>query len=134
MGALTKHKIDAATDSIKISDGTNTLAIDGSGDIGVTFTRLLDSTDSVAIGDGAGLLLDILTSDAVATGAEEGFMPLGIRQDAGGSPVSATSPTNNTLPYEYPCSAAVLTNANRGFNPAKINSSFSTHRPLTPQS
>jgi hypothetical protein len=88
--------LDASTSNIAISDGTDTLAINGDGSINAVVTAtdldiraLVDSTDSVAIGDGAGVLLDILTEDAAAAGGEEGIMPLGIRQDAAGSPVSA---------------------------------------------
>jgi hypothetical protein len=66
---------------LTIADGGNSITVD--------FTRLLDSTDSVAVGDGAGNFLDVITEDAVAAGGEEGFMPLGIRRDADTSPVSA---------------------------------------------
>jgi len=84
------------SDSVKVGDGTDFLAIAADGSIAVTdnggsltvdFTRLLDSTDSVAIGDGAGAFLDILTEDEAGAGGEEGVMILGRRQDAAGSPV-----------------------------------------------
>jgi len=91
--------LDGLTSSIAIKDsGGDELAIAADGSIAITdnggsltvdFTRLADSTDSVAIGDGAGLLLDILTEDAASAGGEEGIMIMGVRQDASGSPVSA---------------------------------------------
>jgi hypothetical protein len=61
MGALTKLNIDASVDNIAISDGTDTLAIDGSGNISVnqagtwdiaTVTTLTGITNDVNIADG----------------------------------------------------------------------------------
>lgn len=79
IGDVTVNNASGAS-AVNIQDGGNSLTVD--------FTRLLDSTDSVALGDGAGLFLDILTEDAVAAGGEEGIMILGVRQDVAGSPVT----------------------------------------------
>lgn len=51
---------------------------------------LVHTQDSVSIGDGTATILDIQALDSVATGVETSIMMAGIRQDASGSPVSAT--------------------------------------------
>jgi len=81
--------VDSNGDELAIAADGSIAITDNGGSLTVDFTRLLDSTDSVAVGDGSGVLLDILEQDAVSVGAEKGIMLLGVRQDGGGSPVTA---------------------------------------------
>lgn len=132
--------LDAATSNVAISDGTDTLAINGDGSLNATVTAtdldirnlvfatdkvdvsgstlgandgvdigdvtinnaslvvtatdldirdLIHTQDSMAIGDGGVNILDIVQEDAVSTGGEKGVMLMGVRQDAGTSPVTA---------------------------------------------
>lgn len=83
---------------INIASQDANVTVDGtvgiSGSVTVTATDLdirdlVHTQDSIAIGDGASLILDMVTEDAAAAGGEIGIMPMGIRQDAAGSPVSA---------------------------------------------
>jgi len=88
--------LDYTQDNVEIKDaGGDALAINADGSINSVVTAtdldirdLTHVSDSVKIGDGTDLL-DILVEDAASAGGEKGIMPLGIRQDAGGSPVSA---------------------------------------------
>ncbi len=87
--------LDASTSNIAISDGTDTLAVNGDGSINAVVTAtqldiddLINTADSVAIGDETNLV-DLEISDAAFVGGY-GFSMYGIRQDGAGSPVSAT--------------------------------------------
>jgi hypothetical protein len=91
------------SDSVKIGDGTDFLAIAADGSISVTdnggsltvdavdldIRSLLNSSDSVAIGDETNLV-DMQQMDSAFGTTSFGFPVYGIRQDAAGSPVSAT--------------------------------------------
>lgn len=88
--------LDAGTSNIAISDGTDTLAINGDGSLNATVTAtdldirdLVNTQDSVAIGDEVDLV-DMQKMDEAFDATPQGFPILGIRQDASGSPVSAT--------------------------------------------
>ena len=100
--SITVNKLDAACNhSVKISDGTNELSIDGSGFItaNINGTVTVDATDldirdlvhtqdSVDLGDGTSTWnLQTLDSAFNDTGVSVGIA--GVRQDAAGSPVSA---------------------------------------------
>jgi len=83
------------TDSIKIGDGTDLLAINADGTIdinGINNTVTVDASDldirdlthvsdSIKIGDGVDLL-DILTWDVASAGTEKGILPFAVRHDA----------------------------------------------------
>jgi len=101
MGALTKHKIDAATDSIKISDGTDTLAINASGealvkdtDATALLTTIDADTSSIATdastiaGDTTSIdaILTALTKaeDSVHVSGDQGIMGLAVQTAAEG--------------------------------------------------
>jgi len=73
--------LDSTTSSIAVTDGGGSLTVD--------FTRLVNTTDSVAIGDET-TLVDMATMDSAFGLTSAGFPIMGVRQDAGGSPVSAT--------------------------------------------
>lgn len=85
-GTLITHTTEGSDEALDVSIRNTSLTVTATD---LDIRDLADTQDSVAIGDGAGNLLDVLTEDAAAAGGEEGFMPLGIRQDAAGSPVSA---------------------------------------------
>lgn len=87
--------LDANTDNIAISDGTDTLAINGDGSINATVTAtdfdirdLVHTQDSVDLGDGTSTW-DLQTLDAAFNDAGVSVGIAGVRQDASGSPVSA---------------------------------------------
>ena len=89
MSAITLDEIV----EIQITDGTNTLAIDGSGNIGVTATDLdirdlVNTQDSIAIGDATNIIT-VDTLDSAFSDTGNAFILAGVRQDASGSPVSA---------------------------------------------
>lgn len=88
--------LDASTSSISIGDGTDTLDINADGSLNATVTAtdldirdLVNTQDSVAIGDETDLV-DMQEIDAAFDVGAQAFPIAGIRQDAGGSPVSAT--------------------------------------------
>lgn len=95
MSFMTKSKLSASVDSVSISDGTDTLAINADGSINAVVTAtdldirdLVNTQDSVAIGDETNLI-QMQQEDAAWVADEWGFPIFGVRQDAGGSPVSA---------------------------------------------
>ena len=65
MGALTKLKLDASTDNIAISDGTDTLAINGDGSINVVVSGQSN----------------VYAEDSAHTTADDGSFSLAVRQD-----------------------------------------------------
>lgn len=86
--------LDASTSNIAISDGTNTMVVEADGSINANISAtdldirdLVNTQDSVAIGDST-TLVSMEVNDAAFSGAG-GFSMFGVRQDAGGSPVSA---------------------------------------------
>jgi len=92
--SLDEVLLDAGTSNIAISDGTDTLAINGDGSLNAVVTAtdldirdLVNTQDSIAIGDETNLV-DLEQNDAAFAGGF-GFSMYGVRQDAAGSPVSA---------------------------------------------
>lgn len=102
MSGITLDTIDPSIHAIKISDGTDELAIAADGSIAVTdnggsltvdatqldIDDLAHGTDSVAIGDGT-VLFESETMDSAFSTTTVGFPILGLRRDADTSPVSA---------------------------------------------
>jgi hypothetical protein len=85
-----------ASDSVKIGDGTDFLAVNGDGSINVVATAtdldirdLVNTQDSIAIGDES-TLVDMAIMDSAFGVTSAGFPIMGIRRDADTSPVSAT--------------------------------------------
>ena len=96
-------RAESANVGAHVLAGTDGTAIGHTGDalhvniqnasIGVSATDLdirdlVNTQDSIAIGDSS-TIVDIVTEDISATGGENGFFIMGVRQDAAGSPVSA---------------------------------------------
>jgi hypothetical protein len=88
--------LDAGTSNIAISDGTDTLAINGDGSLNATVTAtdldirdLINTQDSVAVGDETNIV-DMAIMDSAFSATSVAFPIMGIRQDGSGSPVSAT--------------------------------------------
>jgi len=91
--------LDINTDgslNAQITDGTDTLAINGDGSINAVVTAtdldirdLINTQDSIAVGDETSIV-DMATMDSAFGLTSVGFPIMGVRQDAGGSPVSAT--------------------------------------------
>jgi len=80
---------------IQITDGTDTLEINADGSLNAVVTAtnldirdLVNTQDSVAIGDSTDII-DVQTLDVAFDDAGNGLIMVGVRQDAGGSPVSA---------------------------------------------
>ena len=147
--------LDSSTDSVEIKTaGGQALAIDGSGyitaningDVNVTqgtdpwivsatdldIRDLTNASDSVAVGS-ASAIVDVLALDAAAAGTENGFMIGGIRQDAGGSPVSADGDfhpfifnDDGELKCTSDLSSAVADDAADSGNPIKIGGNAET--------
>lgn len=95
MISLDQVILSATTDSIQIGDGTDFLAVNGDGSINAVVSAtdldirdLSDTQDAVQVGDGTNQL-DIAIGDAAGTIGTNGIYMVGLRQDAGGSPVSA---------------------------------------------
>jgi hypothetical protein len=95
MITLDQIVLSHVTDSIQIGDGTDLLAINGDGSLNAVVSAtdldirdLSHLQDSVQLGDGTNLV-DIAVGDAAGAVATNGLYMMGIRQDAGGSPVSA---------------------------------------------
>lgn len=92
--ALDIRALSGATDSVNLSDGTDSLDINADGSLNVVATAtdldirdLVNTQDSMAIGDETNLV-DLEISDAAFAGGY-GFSMYGVRQDTSGSPVSA---------------------------------------------
>ena len=88
--------LDATQDNVAISDGTDTLEVNADGSINATVSAtdldirdLVNTQDSVAIGDEVDII-DLQLMDSPFDATPQGIAIMGIRQDAGGSPVSAT--------------------------------------------
>ncbi len=85
--------LSASQDNVAISDGTDQLEINADGSINVVgsdldIRDLVNTQDSIAIGDETNLV-DLQQMDSAFGVTSFGFGMFGVRQDAGGSPVSA---------------------------------------------
>jgi hypothetical protein len=119
--------LDASTSSISISDGTDTLAVNADGSINTTVTAtdldirdLVNTQDSVAIGDETNLV-DMQQMDSAFGTTSFGFGIFGVRQDAGGSPVSGDGDAH----------PLVFNNAGELKVSANLSSSVSDDEPYT---
>lgn len=87
--------LDATQDNVAISDGTDTLAINGDGSLNAVVSAtdldirdLANTQDSVAIGDETNII-DLQALDSAFGATAQTFPISGVRRDADTSPVSA---------------------------------------------
>ena len=74
----------AGAAAVNIQDGGNSITVDGSVTVSATnldIRDLLHTQDSVAIGDGTGVILDVREVDTAAGATDSGIMALAIRDD-----------------------------------------------------
>jgi len=83
--ALTSTLI-SGDQALDVNIATASVTVDASD---LDIRDIVHTQDSIAIGDGTAVILDIQALDSAAAGTETTIMMSGIRQDAAGSPVSA---------------------------------------------
>ena len=72
------------TNDVNIADGGNSITVDGAVTVSATNLDIRDivhTQDSIAIGDGASVILDIVEVDSVAGATDSGILAIAIRDD-----------------------------------------------------